>query len=184
MSAPTLIRRELTNARLYFIPAGETVDSILVAQALWPDNAPTANYTDYQFGDVETVKEAKEVTTETFQLPKAGGGYFKDDEETILSRKWTASTAKTNSYIKKLEHGLATVPVVGTPQAPNVNNSNYIDGVMLLEIQNKTGVIIERTQVWARLRLSSTPDVGPTTRKFDLVFEQRDSTLNTFVVVA
>lgn len=184
MSAPTLVRRELTNARLYFIPNGETVDSVVVANALWPDNIPTSNYTSYQFADIETVKEAKEVNTETFQVPKSSGGYFEDVEETVKSRKWTASTAKTNSYLKKLEHGLETVPVVGTAQAPNVSNSNFIDGVMLLEIQNKDGAIIERTQVWARLRLATTPDVGPTTRKFDMVFEQRDSTLNTFVVVA
>lgn len=184
MSAPSLIRRELTNARLYFIPAGEIVDSVTVANALWPDNSPTSNYSDYQFADIETVKEAKEVTTETFQIPKAAGGYFEDTEETVKSRKWTASTAKTNSYLKQLEHGLASVPVVGTAQAPNVNNSNFLDGVLLLEIQNKSGAIIERTQVWSRLRLAATPDVGPSTRKFDLVFEQRDSALNSFVVVA
>jgi hypothetical protein len=182
MAAPILIRRELTNVRLYFIPAGEVVDTVPVSISTWPDNAPTSNYTAYAFIDIETMKEAKEVNSETFSIPKDAGGYFDDIEETVKSRKWTASTAKTNNYLKKLEHGLAAVPVVGTAQAPNVNNSNFIDGVLLMEIQDKTGPIIERTQVWARLRLASTPDVGPTTRKFDLVFEQRDSGNNTFVI--
>jgi len=185
MSAPTLIRRELKNARLYFIPSGETVDGAIVAAAAnWPDNDPIANWTAYQFADIETVKEAKEVETETFKVPKASGGYSIDTEEMLVKRMWTATTAKTNNYLKQLEHALPTAVVASTPQAPFTNNSNYLDGVMLLEIQNKNGVVIERTQVWARLRLVSAGDVGPATAKVELSIEQRESALNTYVAFA
>lgn len=184
MSAPTLIRRELKNARLYFIPSGETVDAVVVANALWPDNVPTANWTAYQFGDIETVKEEKEVETEEFKIPKATGGYTTDTEEMLVKRMWTATTAKTNSLLKQLEHALASPVVASTAQAPFVNNSNYLDGVMLLEIQNKNGTVIERTQVWARLRLVTAGDVGPATAKVEFSIEQRESTLNSYVAYA
>lgn len=184
MSAPTLIRRELKNARLYFIPAGETVDAVTVANALWPDNSPTTNWTAYQFADIETVKEAKEVETETFKIPKATGGYSIDTEEMLTKRMWNATTAKTNSILKQLEHALASPVVASTAQAPFVNNANYLDGVMLLEIQNKNGTVIERTQVWARLRLVTAGDVGPATAKVEFSIEQRESTLNSYVAYA
>jgi hypothetical protein len=184
MSVPTLIRRELKNARLYFIPSGETVDSVTVANATWPDAVPTTNWTGYQFADIETVKEAKEVETEKFKVPKATGGYTIDTEEMLVMRTWKATTSKTNSIVKQLEHALAAAVVASTAQAPFVKNDNYLDGVMLLEIQNKNGVVIERTQVWARLRLVSAGDVGPTTAKVELSLEQRESTLNTYVAFA
>lgn len=184
MSAPTLIRRELKNARLYFIPAGETVDAVTVANATWPDNVPTTNYTAYAFADIETVKEAKEVETETFKVPKGTGGYFLDSEETLLKRTWTATTAKTNSLLKQLEHALAAPVVASTAQAPFTQQNNFLDGVMLLEIQNKNGVVIERTQVWGRLRLVSAGDVGPATAKVEFSIEQRESTLNSYVCYA
>lgn len=185
MAAPTLIRRELKNARLYFIPAGETVDAVVAAATnAPPDNSPTANWTAYQFADIETVKEAKEVETESFKIPKATGGYSVDTEELLIKRMWTATTAKTNSILKQLEHALAAPVVASTAQAPFVNNSNFLDGWMLLEIQNKNGVVIERTQVWSRLRLVSAGDVGPATAKVEFSLEQRESTFNSYVAYA
>jgi hypothetical protein len=185
MSAPTLIRRELKNARLYFIPNGETVDAVTVSSIVAPpDNAPTANWTAYQFADIESVKEAKEIETETFKIPKATGGYTIDTEEMLVKRMWTATSAKTNSILKQLEHALAAPVVASTAQAPFVNNSNYLDGWMLLEIQNKNGVVIERTQVWARLRLVTAGDVGPATAKVEFSLEQRESNFNTYVAYA
>jgi hypothetical protein len=59
-----------------------------------------------------------------------------------------------------------------------------MDGVLLIEIQNKAGVVIERTQVWARMRLKTAGDVGPVTAKVELVFEQLASTLNSYLLVA
>lgn len=184
MALPTLIRRELKNARLYFIPAGETVDAVTVANALWPDNVPTTNYSGYAFTDIETVKETKDVETETIKVPKSAGGYFIDTEETLLKRTWTATTSKTNSILKQLEHALSAPLVAGTAQAPFTQQNNYVEGVMLLEIQNKNGVVIERTQVWGRLRLVSAGDVGPATAKVEFSIEQRESVLNTYVAYA
>jgi hypothetical protein len=184
MPAPTLIRRELKNARIYFIPVGEVVDSVTVANATWPDNVPLTNWTNYQIPDIETVKSERTVKSETFSIPNDNGGYTEDTEEMVTSRKWTATTHKTNSYLKQLENGLAATAVASSAQTPGGKADNFIDGVMLLEIQNKGGTVIERTQVWARLRLVSGGEVGPATSQVEFSLELRQSTLNTYVAYA
>ena len=184
MSAPTLIRRELKNARIYFIPAGETVSTFTVANSTWPSNSPLTNWTAYQFPDVETVKSAKTIKSETFNVPNDNGGYTEDIEEMVTMRKWTATTHKTNNYLKQLENGISAALVASTAQAPGTKADNYLDGVMLLEVQNKNGTVTERTQVWARLRLVNGGDVGPATAQVEFSLELRPSTLNTYVAYA
>jgi hypothetical protein len=185
MSAPTTIRRELLNvAFLAFIPVGEVVDSVTIAEATWPDNVPTTNYSNYEIHDVETLLMEKTFDTETFKIPKASGGYQDDDENTVKKVLFKGKSAKTSSYFKQLEHGLATVPVVGTAQAPYVNNNDYIEGVVLIEFQNKSGTVTERLQIWARLRLDNPGETGPTTRKLEFSIEKRDSSNNTYMLVA
>lgn len=184
MSALTLVRRELKNARMYFVPSGSTVDAVTVAIATWPDNNPTSNYTDYEFQDIEDVKESSTVKKETFTVPDVAGGYRDEDEEMVTQRMWKATTHKTNALLKQLQNGLATIPLAGTAQAPGVKKDNCLDGVFLLEIQNKAGVVIERTQVWGRLRLTAPGDVGPTTAKIEFSIEQLYSANNSYIVVA
>lgn len=184
MAAPTTIRRELLNARVYFIPTGETVDSVTVDSTTWPDNDPVANWTAYQLQDTETLRIEREFDTETFQIPKASGGYTDDQENTLKKVTYTGTTAKTSSIFKKLEHLLASVPAVGTAQSPYVSNDDYIEGVALIELQNKTGTVTERIQVWSRLRLTDPGEVGPATKKLTYSLEVRDSSANSYVLVA
>ena len=184
MSALTLVRRELKNARVYFLPAGSTIDAITVAVATWPDNAPTTNYTDCEFVNIEDLKESSTVKKETFTVPDVAGGYRDEDEEMVTQRMWKGSTHTTNAIFKQLQNGLLTIPVAGTAQAPGVKKDNAVDGCLLIEIQSKAGVIIERTQVWARLRLTAPGDVGPTTAKIEFSLEQLYSANNSYVVVA
>lgn len=186
MAAPTLIRRELKNARVYFTPAGELVDMVTVAVTTWPDAVPVTNYTAYALADIETVTVETETEDEPRKLPRSGGGYQVDSEEMVTSRKWMASTAKTNSYVKQLQHGLTTVPVSGAAQAPGARLDNFILGIFTLETQNKNGVIIERLQVWAKMRLASqsAADIKPETSMVELSFEMQESANNTVVVNA
>jgi hypothetical protein len=184
MAAYTTIRRELLNARVYFIPVGEIVDSVTVAEATWPDNAPTANWTAFQLHDTETIKSEREFEEEVFKIAKATGGYRDDTESSLKKAMYTGTTAKTNSILKQLEHGLATQPVVGTAQAPFARNDDYVEGVALLELQNKSGTVTERIQVWSRLRLSNAGEVGPNTKKLTYTLEVRDSTANSYVLVS
>lgn len=184
MSAFTTIRRELLNARVYFIPSGELVDSVTVTSSTWPDNNPTTNWTNYMLHDTETIKSERTYDTETFKIPKDAGAYKDDEENTLKKVLYTGTTAKTNSLFKKLEHALATIPVVGTAQAPHVDNNDYVEGVALLEFQNKTGVVTERLQIWARIRLTDPGDVGPATRKLTYTLERQDSGNNTYLLVA
>jgi hypothetical protein len=184
MAAYTTIRRELLNARVYFIPVGETVDSVTVSQTAWPDNSPTTNYTSYQLHDTETIRCEREFEVETFKIPKASGGYRDDDESTLKKVVYTGVTAKTNSLLKQLEHGLATQPVVATAQAPFARNDDFVEGVALVELQSKSGAVTERIQVWSRLRLSDAGEVGPSTKKLTYTLEVRDSASNSYVLVA
>jgi len=184
MSAPTTIRRELLNARVYFIPTGESVDSVTVTATAWPDNSPITNWTNYQLHDTETIKCEREFEEETFKIPKASGGYADDMESTLRKVTYTGTTVKTSSLLKQLEHGLASQPVVGTAQAPFTRNDDFVEGVALLELQNKSGVVTERIQVWSRLRLTDAGEVGPSTKKLTYTLEVRDSSANSYVLVA
>jgi hypothetical protein len=184
MAAYTTIRRELLNARVYFIPLGEIVDSVTVSATAWPDNAPTANWTAFQLQDTETLKSEREFEIETFKIGKAAGGYSDDEESTLKKVTYTGTTAKTNSLLKQLENGLATQPVVGTAQTPFARNDNFVEGVSLIELQNKTGVVTERIQVWSRLRLVEAGEVGPSSKKLTYSIEIRDSASNTYLLVA
>jgi hypothetical protein len=184
MPVPTLIRREHLNCRFYFIPAGEVVDTITVSKTTWPDNAPLTNWTNYQFADIEKVTPAIEVETEEFNIPNDGGGYTKDTEESVVMRKWTLSTSKTNSYLKRLEHALSGFPAAGTAVVPGTKNDNFILGVSLFEYQLKSGVVSERWQIWSKLRLVDPGEVGPKTRLLQFSVEHQDSGNNTYVMLA
>lgn len=185
MPAPTVIRRELLNiAFLSFIPVGESVDAIVVANGTWPDNSPLTNWTNYRIPDVETMMLEREFDDEIIPIPKASGGYFDDLESTLKKVVYKGKTSRTSSYFKRLENGLASIPVVGTAQAPHVSNQNFIEGVVLMEIQNKTGVVTERLQFWCRLRLDNPGETGPATRKLEFSLELRESGNNTYVLVA
>lgn len=186
MAAHTTIRRELLNARTYFIPAGEVVDGnpALSAATAWPDNTPAANYTAYQLQDTETLKCEREYEEESFKVPKASGGYTDDMESTLMKVTYTGTTAKTNSLLKQLEHGLAAQPVVGTAQAPFVRNENFVEGLSFIELQSKNGTVTERIQVWSRLRLTDAGEVGPASKKLTYTLEVRESANNSYVLVA
>jgi hypothetical protein len=179
-----MIRRELLNARVYFIPAGEVVDSVTVTATAWPDASPATNWTAYQLQDTETLVLERTFDTEVFPIPKASGGYTDDEENTLKKVTYTGTTAKTSSIFKMLELLLLTEPVVGVAQSPFVRNDDYVEGVTFLELQNKSGAVVQRTQFWSRLRLSDPGTVGPTTKKLTYTVELRDSASNTTLAVA
>lgn len=182
MPTPTIIRREHLNCRFYFIPSGEVVDTVTVSATTWPDNNPLTNWTNYQFPDIERVMPEVESEIEPFMIPADAGGYIKDTEETVIGRKWKLFSSKTNSYLKRLEHATATIPVAATAIAPGTRSDNFILGVALFEFQNKSGLIAERLQVWGKLRLVSPGEVGPKTRLQEFSFEQQNSGNNTYVL--
>jgi hypothetical protein len=183
MSAPSLIRRELTNAKIYFIPTGETVDSITVSKTTWPDNAPTTNYTAYELAEIEKVVEELLTTEEKRMLGRVSGGYMQETETHLIGKRWTATTASTSSYLKQLQHGLSAAAATTVAQAPGVKAMLFLDGVFLLEQIGSAGAVVERVQVWARMTLKKTGDTGPDTKTYDVQFEQLYAALNTAVVI-
>lgn len=184
MGLPTLSRRELANAVLSFTPIGDTVDSVIVAAELWPDEIPTTNFTDYNIPDIEKIVEEKNMVDEEIMIPNAGGGYFADDEQMVTARKWVATTSKTNSYIKQLDKGLAAVAVGGAAQAHGTKSDNYLMGILKITETGKNGSVIETTKVWAKMRVRSTGETGPATKKIEIEFKQYYSSLNTVTVAA
>ena len=188
----TTIRRELKSVRIYFIPEGTVLPlgaaelpltvSILNA---FPDNTPPTNYTDWQFKQIETVKEAKTVKNEPFTIGSDYGGYDEDDEDMIVKRVWTVDTHLNNSIFKQLQYGLTAPPVVGVSQAIDRNKANSMEGVLLLEVlEKRLSTVIERISCWAKLRLISPGEAAAPTAKQEFSFTMKGHPSNTFVLVA
>lgn len=184
MATPTFQRRELASAEVCFIPSGETVDAVTVAAETWPDEDPTTNFTDYALPDIESIVAEKGIETESFRVPDPNGGYTDDEEQMITSRKWVITTAKTNNFIKQLDHGLANPVADATAQAHGAVTDNYLLGVLRVTEKDKTGAVIQTTKVWAKMRVRSAGDVGPATKKLEVEFKQEFSSLNTFTAAA
>lgn len=188
----TTIRRELKNARIYFIPTGTILAtgageaSLTVGPtAAFPDNSPTTNYTDWEFKDIEDVKEALTVKKEDFLIPAPAGGYDGDADDMVTARNYSATTHKTNALIKQIQHGLAAVPVIGTAQALGANKKNTLEGVLLIEImEQRLGVVTERLTMWSKFRVKSPGDTGPATAKVEIDFTMMAHSANSYVLVA
>ena len=185
-------RRELKNARIYLVPAGTVLatgdgsNSLTVAEgAVFPDNSPTTNYTDYEIPDIEEVTEELKKKEEEFVIPDTvNGAYFADEESTVTSRKYKAVTHKITALLKGLAFGLAAKPVIGTAAAINANKDPYVDGVCLIEIANKGGTVIDRAVFWARMRLTDPGKIGPETSKLGVEITVRPHVSNSYLSVA
>jgi len=180
----TVARRELKNARVYFIPNGTTVDAGTVSVSAWPDNSPLTNWTDWRFASVEKCLDFREENEEKFMEEDDAGGFKETVEKDIRRKGWTVTTSKTNNLIKQLSQGLATAPVVGTAQAPLAKKDLFLDGALLIEEQGKDGAILERHQIWARMRLKDVPGIDGNTAKIGIEFQELYSSLNTYLLVA
>lgn len=184
MATPTFIRRELMATKLYFIPSGETVDAVTVAQETWPDEDPTTNFTDYEMPDIERLVSEKEIQTEDRLVPSASGGYVNDPEEMVTMRKFLGTTAKTNNFLKQLDFGLANPIADATSQEIGTVTDNYIDGVARIDFLDKAGAVKESIKFWARLRLVAPGETGPATRSIEFSLEKRYSSLNAYTPTA
>ena len=184
-------RRELRNARIYFVPAGTVLalgagsSSLTVgADQAFPDNDPTTNYTDYQFAEVETVSEEMEKVSEKFKIPdETFGGYIDDDEEMVIRRLYKGETHKTNALFKRLQWGLAANPVIGTAASLGAAKDCKIEGVCLMEISVR-GTITDRAVFYARLRLTDPGKVGPETAKLAFQIGVLPHASNSYLSVA
>lgn len=185
MSALAFNRREKKIERLYFIPAGTTVDGAVVArEADWPDNSPTTNFTDFEFDAVENLKPERNTEKESFKIP-GNTGYVLDEEEISLQQSHLATTHQTNAVIKMLEYGFATLPVANTPQIPRARKENYIDGLLLKETQLvSTGAVTERLLTWARLTVTDFGESADATSQVICKFQEMESSLNSAVIIA
>jgi len=180
----SLVRRELRGYFIYFIPNGTAVDGGTVAITAWPDGVPTTNYTDWQFADIEKCVVELLQDSETFKVPSTSGGYDEDEDKWTKGRKWKCTSAKTNSLLKQLENGTASPVAAGVSQKPLGTRNCTIDGVLLIEIKAKDGTVIERTQVWARLSITTPAGGDAATSKIEFEFKQLEAALNTFLAAA
>lgn len=185
MPVATRQRREYSNVRVYFIPSGDTIDDtvdVMVSKSSWPDATPTTNWTNYQIRDIERCVPIQEIESEPFKIPADSGGYDIDTEEMVIRRIWEFTTSISSSLFKRFEHALGSIVEPDVAQSPGTKNDNFLLGVMLAEFQNKDGSIIERWQLWGKLRLKEIPPIEPKTRSWVFTFEQSSSLLNTYVL--
>lgn len=186
MSTPTLKRTERKTGKVYFIPASEVVDGITTSQTTWPDAVPITNYTDFQFADIEELTEEILFSEEKRKVPRqTAPGYRVRTEKFLEGVNWTASTATTNSYLKTLQFATPNVVVAGTAQAPGERNQLWMDGVLLIELTNSAGVIIDRIQTWARMFLQEPGAASKAeTSMLKVMWEQGESGNNTYLPAA
>lgn len=174
--------RRLKGAFVYFIPFGETVDSGTVSATSWPDNDPTSNWTDYEFGCIENVRPLREADSEDLLCPNPNGGYDKESEQRATRDGWILQTNKYNELITQLEYGLASKPVAGTPQTPFAERDRFIDGVVLIQARGLDGADYHVEQWHARLRLDEVPEWANATSKPVVSFQCLQNDLNTFEI--
>ena len=186
MATPTLKRTERKTCKAYFIPAGEVVDGITTSQTTWPDAVPVTNYTDYQFADIEELVEEILFTEEVRKVPRqTAPGYRNRTEKFLEGVNWTGTTATTNNFLKTLQFATPNVIVAGTAQAPAERNMLWFDGVLLIELTNSAGVIIDRIQTWARMFLQDTGAAAKAeTSVLQVKWEQGESGNNTYLPAA
>lgn len=173
--------RRLKGAFVFFIPFGETVDSVTVSATAWPDNDPTTNWTNYAFGCIENVKPLREYDTEVFLCPDPAGGYDEDEEQRLKRFGWIMQTSKYNEVITQLEYALATVPVIDTAQSPAAERDSFVEGVVLIQARGSAGSDYHVEQWHAKLRLATVPDWANATSRPIIQFQLVRNDLNTFV---
>lgn len=174
--------RRLKGAFAYFIPFGETVDSATVSATSWPDNDPTTNWTDYEFGCIENVRPMREADVEPLLCPSPDGGYVEEEEQRSKRDGWMMQTNKYNELITQLEYGLESQPEAGTPQTPWAKKDRYIDGVLLIQARGLDGSDYHVEQWHARLRLAEVPEWSNATSKPVVSFQALQNDLNTFEI--
>jgi hypothetical protein len=185
MSILSIDRTEIRFNHLCFIPLATTVETVTVAEAVWPDATPATNYTDFKIKELENLKQEREVETEPrLHVSETNAGWTEEKETTLKSKSYLVETSRTNALVKMLEYGLAVLPVAGTPVIPRERKQTYVDGVMLLETGVVAlGVITERLQTWARCELVTPGDSTNKTAKVQLRFTELDSDNNTFELI-
>lgn len=182
MSAPALSRRELKNAKVYILPAGEVVDSVTVSKTTWPDANPTTNYTNYEFPEIEGMVQEVMSEDEVFLIPRDSGGYANDTEKHLRGIYYTGTTAKTNGYLKALQYAVPAMVAANTAQSPNTRAQLWFEALMLIELRSNAGVIIERIQTWCKVFLQDPgTGAGPQTSKVQFRCEVQFAALNTYI---
>ncbi|MFT3992544.1 MAG: hypothetical protein QM680_14190 [Luteolibacter sp.] len=105
MSAPTTTRRQLLNAKAYFIPYGETVSAAAVAATAWPATTTMTAWSPYEITDIEKADDVRAVSEEKIMVPSDLGGYWEDYERMLTGLGYELATSKSNSYIEQLALG-------------------------------------------------------------------------------
>lgn len=186
MSLHTYVDRTETRFdHICFIPNATVVDSVTVAQNVWPDAAPATNYTNFKIKELENLKQEREVESEPrLYVSEATAGYTEETETTLKRKSYLVETSRTNGLVKMLEYGLAALPVAGTPVVPRERKQTYVDGVMLKETGTVAlGVITERLHTWCRCELVTPGDSTNKTAKVQLRFTELDSDNNSFELI-
>lgn len=175
-------RREIRFDHFTFIPEGQVVDGVTTAKNTWPDNTPTTNYEPFKLLELTNIKPFFETDDETLlMVSESAAGWTEESSGTVKRTGFTFDAIRTNGFYKMLEHGLATMPVLGTAQAPGADKRKYRDGMVLHESGDvNLGVITERKQSWARLELVSPGDHTNKTVMVQLRLTFLDADNNTF----
>lgn len=173
-------RKELLSGFLFFVEAGETVDTQVISATIKPDNSPTTNWTDRP--DQTKIEIEHTYIVEEDMVPSAQGGFVSQETRYRTGSKISFTDRNISEQWERMSYGLKTKIAATTAQLPFAAQDNAIFGWLKIQQLNQEGTTRIICDVWGKLILSGNSTVADVnTTKPQFVFQVRESALNAWV---
>lgn len=179
MSDMAMLADRLVGGFAFFVEAGVTVDGSAVSASYLPDNSPTDNWPSA--GKILTATPSVETQADPVNVPRAGGGYIKEDRQIVLADYIDLELKSFNEWVHRQQWGLAAAIALDTAYAPFATVDRAIRGGMLLQGRHQGGTDLVRASVYCEARLATAPPWAPNYGKPVLRVQVLESAVNSIV---
>jgi hypothetical protein len=181
MSNQARLAERLIGLFAFFVENGTTVDSQTVSATVVPDASPTSNW--LSLGTVlPGASFGLEEDDDSYLAPSAAGGFEKVERMNVMQDILTLQTREMTGIVDRLQMGLASAIVEGTPQSPHVTKDRKVTGWLLLQARqvggNGSGTDDFRLLWWCDIRLGEQPQYENKVISPNLKIIKRANTLN------
>jgi hypothetical protein len=182
MSNQARLAERLIGLFAFFVENGTTVDAQTVSSTVVPDASPTSNW--LSLGTVlPGAAFGLEEEDDSYLAPSEAGGFEKVDRKNVMQDFLSLQTRQMSGIVDRLQMGLASVIVEGTPQSPHVQKDRKVTGWLLIQARqvggNGDGTDDYRLLWWCDLRLGDQPKYDNKVVSPTLKAVKRANTLNT-----
>jgi len=160
MSNQARLSERLIGLFAYFVENGTTVDAQTVSATVVPDASPTTNW--LRLGTIlPGAAFGLQEEDDSYLSPSPSGGFERIDRMNVMQDFITLQTREMSGIVDRLQMGLNSAIVEGTPQSPHVSKDRKITGWLLLQARqvggNGNGTDDFRLLWWADIRLGEQP---------------------------